>query len=282
MAKIHIGLVTENKSLEAEVKQAAEQFGGAYVHQAKNVYELLQKLTMQKIQMILVHLPASGEGSDLGSTFSFIRSKKDLAKIPMGVLTDSARLQTNFLLLDPLVRNFPLSSGIFVTLLSMIPMVQDPSHVPSVMSEQWVQTEFLESLKSKTGQDMQFTIREATEDERRQSFYSQQADEVRSHLGWFKFTVRMLETESDGMSKMFRGLSRDTIEEFSQALLSQVVEEFNLKVQNDFSTRGAIYLPEMDQLNPVDRKWVYAHVKHQGYMFAAPECQILLEVSRYI
>jgi hypothetical protein len=282
MAKIHIGLVTENKSLEAEVKQAAEQFGGAYIHQGRNVYELLQKLTMQKIQMIMVHLPSSGEGSDLGSTFSFIRSKKDLAKIPMCVLTDSARLETNFLLLDPLVRNFPLSSGIFVSLLSMIPMIQDPAHVQNVISESWIQTEFLESLKSKTGQDMHFSIREATDDERRQSFYSQQADEVRSHLGWFKFTVRMLEAETDGMSKMFRGLSRDTVEEFSQVLLGKVVEEFNLKVQNDFSTRGAIYLPAIEQLNSVDRKWVYAHVKHQGYLFAAPECQILLEVSRYI
>ncbi|MGZ5278689.1 MAG: hypothetical protein ACXWC9_02030 [Pseudobdellovibrionaceae bacterium] len=282
MAKIHIGLVAENKALESEIKQAAEQFGGAYVHQAKNVFELLQKLAMQKVQLMMLNLPATGESSDFGSAFSFIRSKKDLAKVPMCVLTDTARLETNFLLLDPLVRSFPLSSGLFVSLLSMMPLVQDVDHAGTVISEQWIQSEFLDSLKSKTGQDMQFAIRTATEDERRQSFYSQQADEIRSHLGWFKFTVRMLETPADGVSKMFQGLSRDTVEEFSQILLSKVVEEFNMKVHNDFAVRGAVHLPPIEKLNPVDRKWVYSHVQHQGYIFEAPECQILLEVSRYI
>lgn len=281
MAKIHIGLVTENKALEADVKQAAEQFGGAYIHQARNVFELLQKLTMQKVQLFILNLPPTGEGSDFGSSFSFIRSKKDLQKVPLCVLTETPTLEANFLLLDSLVRSFPLAAGAFVGLLSMMPLVQSGEGESAVLSEQWIHAEFLESLKSKTGQHMQFTIRSATEDERRQSFYAQRADEVRSHLGWFKFTVRMLEA-ANGMSKMFQGVDRDTVEEVADSLLAKVVEEFLAKVNTDFATRGAVYLPEIDKLNAVDRKWVYSHVQHQGYLFDAPECQVLLEVSRYI
>jgi hypothetical protein len=281
MAKIHIGLVAENKALETDIKQAAEQFGGAYVHQARNTFELIQKLTMQKLQMIVLSLPASGEGSDFGAAFSFIRSKRDFASIPICVLTQTPKLEANFLLLDPSVRSFPLSTGAFMAMVSMMPLLQNEKVNESVISENWIQFEFLESLKSKTGQDMQFKIRPATEDERRQSFYAQQADEVRSHLGWFKFTVRMLEA-TDGMSRMFQGMSRDTVEEFAQILIGKVVEEFNQKAGIDFSTRGAVYLPEIDKLNAVDRKWVYSHVRHQGFLFEAPECQVLLEVSRYI
>lgn len=281
MSKIHIGLIAENKALETDIKQASEQFGGAYVHQARNTFELIQKLTMQKLQMIMIVLPSSGEGSDFGAAFSFIRSKRDLAKVPICVLTQTPKLETNFLLLDPLVRSFPMSTGAFMALLSMMPLVQNETNNEAVISEDWIQFEFLESLKSKTGQDTKFNIRPATEDERRQSFYAQQADEVRSHLGWFKFTVRMLET-TDGLSRMFKGMDREAIEEFSQILISKVVEEFNQKASSDFATRGAVYLPEMEKLNAVDRKWVYSHVRHQGFIFEAPECQVLLEVSRYI
>ncbi len=282
MPKIHIGLVAENKALENDIKQATEQFGGAYIHQAKSVFELLQKLTMQKVQMLVLQLPKQGEGSDFGSAYSFIRSKKDLAKTPICLLTEAAHFDTDFLLLDPLVRAFPGSSGMFVAMISMMPLVQIENPSESVISEPWIHAEFLESLKSKTGQEMQFQIRPATEDERRQSFYSQQSDEVRSHLGWFKFTVRMLESQTDVMSKMFTGMDRDTVEMVAQSLLQKVVEEFNSKVKNDFATRGAVYLPEIDKLNAVDRKWVYSHAQHQGTIFEAPECQVLLEVSRYI
>jgi hypothetical protein len=281
MSKFHIGLVTENKALEAEVKQAAEQFGGAYIHQARNVFELLQKLTMQKVQLLLLNLPATGEGSDFGSSLSFIRSKRDLAKVPVCLLTETPRLDTDFLLLDSLVRSFPLAGGPFVALLSMMPLVQSGDGTSAVISEEWIQTEFLDSLKAKMGQHMSFSVRSASEDERRQSFYAQKADEVRSHLGWFKFTVRMLES-SEGLSKMFQGVDRDTVESVADSLLGKVVEEFNAKVTNDFATRGAVYLPEIDQLNAVDRKWVYSHVRHQGFVFDSPECQVLLEVSRYI
>jgi hypothetical protein len=81
---------------------------------------------------------------------------------------------------------------------------------------------------------------------------------------------------------MFQGVDRDTVESVADSLLGKVVEEFNAKVTNDFATRGAVYLPEIDQLNAVDRKWVYSHVRHQGFVFDSPECQVLLEVSRYI
>ena len=282
MPKIHIGLVAENKALENDIKQATEQFGGAYIHQAKSVFELLQKLTMQKVQMLVLQLPKQGEGSDFGSAYSFIRSKKDLAKTPICLLTEAAHFDTDFLLLDPLVRAFPGSSGMFVAMISMMPLVQIENPSESVISEPWIHAEFLESLKSKTGQEMQFQIRPATEDERRQSFYSQQSDEVRSHLGWFKFTVRMLESQTDVMSKMCTGRDRHRVEMVAQSLLKNVVEEFNSKVKNDFATRGAVYLPEIDKLNAVDRKWVYSHAQHQGTIFEAPECQVLLEVSRYI
>lgn len=280
MAKLHIGLVAESKAIENDIKESSQQFGGAYVHHSKTIYELLQKLTMQKVQMIIVVLPKSGEGSDFGAMYSFIRSKRDLQKVPVCVLTEGSRFEIPFLLNDVNVRSFPLSGGLFLPLLSMAPLINGTPD--GTITEDWIKKEFLQSLSANVGQGVQFVIRDASEDERRAAFFSQNSEEVRTHLGWFKFTARLLETEKAGMSKMFEGMSRDMIEVVSQALVNKVTEDFKQKVSEDISTRGAVYLPEIDKLSPADRKWVYSNTKYKGILFEAPECHVLLEIGQTI
>jgi hypothetical protein len=282
MVKFHIGLVAENKNLESAIKSAADQMGGAYVHHSKSALELIQKLVLQKVQMILVELAATGDGSDFSSLFSFFRSKKELQNIPICVLTEADRMEVRFLLTDVLVRGFPRSGGVFIPLLSMAPLLQAHLETNEILSRDWIQQEFLESLQANVGQAVLFQVREANEDERRSPFYSQQAQEVRTHLGWFKFTARLLETQESGMSQLFQGMSPDVIEEVAQSLLGKVTESFQQKVITDFATRGAVYLPELELLTAPERKTLYSQARHTGIIYQAPECQVLLEISQYI
>jgi hypothetical protein len=299
MAKLRIGLIAPNKDLEPSIQEVSQQFGGCYIHHSHNILELGQKLALQKVGLILIVLPANGEGSELGPIYQFIRSKKDLQNVPIGLLTETPQIECRFLLTDPLVRAFPISSGVFMALLSLAPLVQTPGSAEKAvlseewiqrefneslksLSEEWIQREFNESLKSQVGLNINFEIRAADDDERRSAFLCQQTEEVRTSLAWFKINARLLETESDALGQLFQGVSEDLIEEMAQSLLVNVTADFKVKVMDEFSTRGAVYLPEMEKLDPQDRKWLYSHAKHQGILFAAKEARVLLEMSRYI
>ena len=282
MSKVHIGLVCEDKNIEGEIKQACEEVGGSYVHQAKTIYELLQKLQLQKVQVVVLVLKAEAEANDFKAAYNFLRGRRDLIKTPICVLSESLKVKSPVLIEDPLVRAFPLAFGVFLAIHSILPLTNSESTSNLNLAEGWIRNEFLDSLKAKAGQNLNFSVRVATEDERRTAFFSERSDEVRAHLGWFKFTARMLESQKDNMSKMFKDMSRDSMEEFSQILLDQVVKEFNSKVESDFAARGAIYLPEMDQLSAAERKLVYGRAKYEGVIFESPECTILLETCRYL
>lgn len=281
MAKVHIGLVSENKNFENLVKESSQQMGGAYIHHSKSIFELIQKLAMQKLQMLMIVLPTTGEGSDFAASYSFIRSKKDLQDLPICVLTETPVLETSFLLTDTTVRAFPMAGGLFLPILSMAPLIQQDSPVESILTTEWIKSEFLQSLAGNVGQSVQFQIRDATEDERRLSFFSQTSEEVRTHLGWFKFTARLLDTEG-GISRLFAGMNQDTIEEVSQVLLNKVTTDFKQKVMSDLTTRGAVYLPELDKLSPAERKIIYSQTKYVGILFEADQCQVLLEIGKSI
>lgn len=282
MPKVHIGLVSEDRAIEAEIKKICDEIGGGYIHHAKSIFELMQKMTVQKMQVVVMVLKAEAEALDFKAAYNFLRGKRELGKTPICVLSENLKVQSPVLVDDPMVRAYPLSFGLFLSIHSILALVDQQADAGPVISDDWIRGEFLQSLKLKAGQNLGFSIREASEDERRTSFYAEKADEVRSHLGWFKFTARMLESNKDGLSKMFQGLSRDSIEEFAQILLDQVVKEFNLKVESDFAARGAIYLPAMESLTPLERKQVYGKAQYSGVIFEAPECTILLETCRYL
>ncbi|MEZ0392078.1 MAG: hypothetical protein ACAH59_07690 [Pseudobdellovibrionaceae bacterium] len=282
MPKIRIGLVSEDKNLENDLKQASESMGGAYVYSSKNILELIQKTAMQKVDLVVLNLPASGDGSDFGAVYAFIRGKKDLHKTPICVLSEKEQFEVNFLLTDVSVRGFPRSGGAFIPLLSMAPLVEAQGSPDGALTENWIQKEFLQSLQANVGQGVHFQLREATEDERRGGFFCQQSEEVRTHLGWFKFTARLLETADAGISRLFQGMNRDTIEEVSQVLINKVTDDFKRKVISDFSTRGAVYLPPKEKMALPDMKWVNSNTKYKGLLYEATECQVLLEIGQSI
>lgn len=282
MAKFHIGVVTGNRSFDDEIKSAAEQMGGAYIHHSRDLLELIQKLTLQKIQMILLILPQAGEGSDYFPLHHFIRSKKDLQNIPVCILTEAPQMRISFLLRDPLVRAFPLAGGFFLPLISMKPLLGSSGEEAGAVSDDWIRSEFVESFKELIGQNIGLQTRDANEDERRAPFFAQQSDEIRTHLGWFKFTARLLESETSGTGHLFQGLNRDMAEATAQNLTDRVIECFSRKVMDDLLSRGAVALPEREKLPAEDRKWLSAQGRHRGILFYAPECQLMLEISRYL
>lgn len=286
MPKIHLGLVSEDaqegKALEGEIKKVFDELGGGYVHTAKTIFELMQKMSVQKMQVIVLHLKSAVEARDFKAAYHFIRGKRELGKIPICLLSENSKVFSPILIDDNLVRAFPIVVGAFVSINSILGIVEHPEAQERVISDDWITNEFLESLRTKVGQKIEFKVRSASEDERRTSFYSEISDEVRTHLGWFKFTARMIESSQDRLSNMFKAMSRESIEEFSTLLLGQVVKEFNLKVENDFAARGAIYLPEIEQLQAAERKSVYDRATYRGIVFEAQECTILLEICRYL
>ena len=118
--------------------------------------------------------------------------------------------------------------------------------------------------------------------EQKRPFFSQKAEEVRTHLGWFKFTVRMLQQENEGLAQLFKGMSPEMIEEVAEVLVTRVITDFKLKAVNDLSTRGAVYLPASEKLTPTERNSVLSKVKNFGVLYSSPDCEVLLEVSQYI
>ncbi len=282
MAKVHIGLVAETRELEPEIKQASEQLGGCYLHHSRSVLELAQKAAFDKAQLIILDFPAKTEGSELSSLLSFVRSKKELHKLPILLLTSKNQLEVPFLLLDLNLRSFPKSGGLFVPLLSISPLLNSENPVTSTFSRQWIESEFLRSLSSQVGQKTEFSVQVPTLKEQKRPFFAQRTEEVRTHLGWFKFTIRMLQQESDGLAQLFKGMSGEMIEEVAEVLVTRVMTDFKLKAENDLSTRGAVYLPASDKLTPAERNSLLTKVKNFGVLYSSPDCEVLLEVSQYI
>ncbi len=282
--KIHIGLICLDKHAEASIKEAATQVGGSYVHTSKSMLELYQKTGLQKVQLILYVSPAGETGVESQALVQFFRSKKDFSQLPICILTDSPNVQMNRLLKDSRVRGFSILSGAFLALLTMQPLVSHTADTEFIepISLPWIQQEFLESLQSKVGQGSQFVIRNANDDDLHKSFFCQYSDEVRSHLGWFKFAARFQEGTEGGMKTLFQDLSPDSIEEMAQILLTAIVTEFKAKAEGDLHSRGAIFYPPIEELQPTERKIIYSGSRSSGLLFESVACSVLLEVIQYI
>lgn len=283
-AKIHVGLITQDKAWEGQIKDGLAQMGGGYVHCAKSMLELYQKMGMQKVQLIVYVAPPGETGAEAQALVSFFRGKKDYAQIPVCILVDAPQVQMNRLLNDPRVRGFSAAGGSFLALMTMQPMVNGSGSQDFIepISTNWIQNEFLESLQGKVGQISQFSVRAASEDDLRAGFFCQFVDEVRSHLGWFKFSARLQEGSQEGMKALFAGLSREGMEEMAQVLLTAIVGDFKSKVEMDLQGRGAIFYPPIDELPAPERKIVYAGSKSTGLLFESAACNVVLEVIQYV
>ena len=160
----------------------------------------------------------------------------------------------------------------------------DPSDPGSAftLDASWINAEFTRALKEKMGQGLQFSTRDAQDDEIHSAFFCECQDEVRSHLGWFKISARILDGNSDGMRELFKGLDAEMMEHVATNLLSKVIDDFIHRVHEELAWRGALFYPPIEELAPEERKILHAHYKAQSLIFTCREVTVMLELIQYI
>lgn len=281
--KLRAGLISTDRNLESQFKESIEQCGGGYVYMAQDHVEMIQKLGVQKIHLLLLDARSPQFGAQAQSFVSFFRSKKDYAKIPIGIYFDDPQFTMKALIVDPHVRAIPSASGLFLGIMNLMPMTQStnsPEYEPLTTS--FIEAEFLTALKSKVGEQVVFTPGAASDDELHSSFLCQVNVEIRSHLAWLKIGARILETEADGFSKMFSGLSADMVESVSESILKGVLEDFQSALELDLHSRGALFFPSMEDLPAQDRKTLFSRSQSQPLVFRSNTITVLLELIRYL
>lgn len=282
--KMHIGLITTDKSREIELKKTLDEMGGGYVHTGKSLLEMHQKMGLQKVHLIFAVSSESDLGQESQALINFFRSKREHTKTPICVLTPKDQMLFKVLLLDPRVRCFPLSGGLFIPLVTMLPLAQSPDleTIVEPLATSWVQHEFETSSKDKLGQGLNFSAEPSSDDDLHAAFIAQSAGEVRSHLGWFKFSVRILDENQSALSKILGTGSHEDLERIGQTLLEHIMFDFNEKVNKELQTRGAFFYPEMDQLSAPDRKTLYGRSKTTGLTFRSENVSLVLQITQYI
>lgn len=281
--KIHLGLITQDPARNTAFKEALESAGGGYTHVAKNHFEMSQKLGMQKIHMLIYDCPAGETGAQAQALVQFFRSKREFQKIPICLISDAPDFEMKYLITDPRVRGFAGAAGAFLPIMTLLPFLHsdhDPEELQA-LSPAFIQDGFLNALKARIGNQTELTAADATDDDLHTSFLCQVNEEIRSHLGWIKFGARILQKETDGLTKIFAGMSPEMMEEVGQKILGQVVQEFLAQIRAELVNRGALFFPPIENLAAPDRKAVYANSKSSSRLFHSPEISVLLEVIRY-
>lgn len=281
-SKIHVGLISTDKSIEAQTKEATQSSGGGYVHVAKSMVEMFQKLGMQKVHLIAYQMEEADNGTQAQALVQFFRSKKEYKDLPILVLTPSHEVRMKRLINDPRVRGFPIVGGLFTPILTMRPLAAGNVTANLTLDIERIQFDFIQSIKDKLGMGLEFTAAPANDDETHSAFFCQYADEIRSHLGWFKFAARILEGNNDGMKKIFAGMDADMMEELATGLLTKIVEDFKQRIYSDLVSMGAIFYPAIEELEPAERKQLYGSSKSKPVIFKSNEMTVLLEVIQYI
>lgn len=287
--KMHIGLITLDKNREDLYRQAMSQFGGGYVHTAADHLMMNSKLGIQKVDLFVYECGVDSDAmaveasSRVLSVINFIRSKPDCKKLPVLIFYPGSKYEFKNLISDPRVRAFSKNMDPFMALFTIKPFIDNPdAKEAEPLPEHWVEAEFMHSIEHKVGSSAVFTPAAASDDDLHTSFLCQVNLEVRSHLAWVKIGARILERQQDGFAKIFKGISHDIAEEFAENLLTQIVGDFQQKLTQELSSRGALFFAPVEDFSPQDRKTIYGASKSGAYLFQSEQIAILLEIIRYL
>jgi hypothetical protein len=286
--KIHVGLIADSpssKEIENQLKEATAESGGGYVHTSKSMIELYQKLGMQKIQLLVYAIEPGKSEENAQALVNFFRSKHETKDLPILIITSAQQVQMKNLITDVKTRGFAISGGLFVPLITMRPLVVAKAGSLSsalALDSSWICSEFIQAAKDKMGGTTELTACDATSDDTHAPFLGHFSSEIRSHLGWFKMSARLLQSGDDGMKKLFGGIDPEMVEEIATSMMTKVVEDFVQRLQFELIAKGAIFFPPIEEMAPADRKQLYSNAKAQAWRFNAEEMTLLLEINRYL
>ncbi len=287
--KMHIGLITLDKTREELYKQAMAQFGGGYVHTAADHLMMNSKLGIQRVDLFVYECGVDSDAmaveasSRVLSVINFIRSKSDCKKLPVLIFYPGSNYEFKNLISDPRVRAFSKNIDPFMALFTIKPFIDNPdAKEAEALPEHWVESEFMQSIEHKVGSSAVFAPAKASDEDLHAGFLCQVNLEVRSHLAWVKIGARILERQQDGFAKIFKGISHDIAEEFAENLLTQITGDFQQKLTQELSSRGALFFSSIEEFSPADRKTIYGASKASAYLFQSEQIAILLEIIRYL
>lgn len=284
--KLHIGLIDPAKTFEAPLKEALNNTGSSgYVHNMKTMLELYQKMKMQKMHIIVMVTSPSDPENICQATVQFFRSKNETKETPIMIITSSKEVIMKHLITDLKTRAFSATTGALVPLMTMTPMISTSSKSlegDKSLHMNWIETQFVDALKDKLGGALDFTPKPASDDETHAPFLGQHADEIRSHLGWFKLSARILTENNKGMKELANSMDTEALEEMSNLQMTAVVKDFTQRVYFELVTKGAIFFPTIDAMSPADRKVLYGNAKPMAVLFKCDEMSVVLELNRYL
>ncbi len=281
--KLHLGLISTSLERANLFKDALGVGTGGYIHLAKDHLEMHSKLNVQRIDMLIYDCDAKETGDRAQAIVQFFRNKHSYTKMPIGLVYPGDDFEMKYLITDPRVRGFNRSVGELLVLMSLQKFVDAPDTKEiEPLPQEWISTEFLNSIVSKVGSELHLHPAPATDDDLHSEFLCQTHEEIRSHLAWVKFAVRILEKQEDGFSKIFPGLDHEMSEEVGTNLLNQICKDFHSKMKAELKTRGALFFPPIESLPPADRKQLYSSSKTTNFLFSSPEIAIVLEMIRYL
>lgn len=284
MTKPHIGLISADPSDENNLKQTlADMSIGAYVHTAKSLVEMNQKLSIQKIQFLVATFPANESVNQIYALVLFFKQKKDYQNLPIAIMTSNQSCEFSNLIQDAKVRNFKKETGFFIMLMSMLPLLQPETDATlTTLTSDWLQQEILSSAKSTLGQQIDFQLQPANDDDRHQSFIAQINQEVRSHLGWFKITLRLLDEKSDALNQILGASEPEELEALAEAVLNKISQDLAAKINQELESRGAVFYTDMELFNLSDKKLLRSQTKYSAWTLRSKNISLLLDLAQLV
>ena len=280
MTKLRVGLVSENKDLLEPVKR---DLPGSYVYYTKTLFELSQNYGNLKLDAVIFTEGLQPGEANLQASLNFLRQKNNFKESLVFFIHHRTDFKLKGLLFDPLMRSYSVVGGTLIPMLQLQTLANgaDPRKFKEPLSQEWLQAEFAKPLANLVGQSSKIECMSATDEESHSSFLCQKSDEIASNLVWVKFTARILEEGSDGLSQAHLFQSGPGTEDLFENLLSRVLTEFKAQVVLRLKDDGAVFLQGFDYLTPQERIELVRRGRASTLIFKSSGCNVLLEQVRY-
>ncbi len=275
--KIRIGLITEDKTAQDQIKK---DFENIHIYQAPNVMDFYQVVGTNKIDAIVV----TGDqklAKEFPSYYSYIRQKSQFNSTPVAFIC-SQPLLNNYPISDTLVRSYTMDGGYFMALIDFLRVIQDSQAITKVIDNKKIETIFLKAMSKKVGLGQNFSSRPATDEEAHSEFLIQHSDEIATNLLWVKFSARILMSGSKTLLQLLKSISEEEQSKLAKQIITAVFTEFHAEMVALLNKEGALFFSKSEAI-PVAEKTPYLKKsKSQALLFESSYCSFLVEFNRYI
>jgi hypothetical protein len=283
VSKKRIAVVSLEQKLVDEIKT---EMGDIYVYHNKSVSDLIIALGTTKVEGVILHAGGEMDVTNLRAALSLLRQKASFKDCPIGFMHMIPKFKFKGLIFDSRLRSYSLKDGAFLPILDFKKLVNayadTPNSLPGVdFTDQWISENFGQALQHNMEPATSFQVQEATDDELHAEFLAQTQGEVSSNLVWVKFSVRLLDTQTQGYRQLHKSLSREEIEDSALAFINRSTEQFIMFASAKIHESSALDLHRSSELTAPERSELTKRAKSSTVVFKSEHCNILVEKIRY-